>query len=322
MPCKKIACLGGNRVTDPTPNLEEQKTLLMDAFLDALYENTKPHSHLLVTAGLKRLRNDAWDTSASYESSEQLQDRSQGKSRIIAWGVAVAALMLIAVTVRILDTSQTAVAAVDASIAQSLQEIGRRYSVTTKLRLSETNTVDCNVDLFVKGASRFALRGESLLSARPLWIGNDQGAAWVVPPRGPVLEGNTENLMQWVIGQEDIGTPYLHLSTILTRMRDFYALKSLPDQSVKIGTQHLRCRHILGKLDREDSVHRPDVIELWSDAESGFTVQLIARWHLPKGQVGRELLQIQFQENVELHDHFFTPDAHGGKDRSRIDFSD
>ena len=27
-------------MTDPTPNLEEQKTILMDAFLDALYENS------------------------------------------------------------------------------------------------------------------------------------------------------------------------------------------------------------------------------------------------------------------------------------------
>ena len=144
----------------------------------------------------------------------------------------------------------------------------------------------------------------------------------MVPARGPVLEGNTENLMQWVIGQEGIGTPYLHLSTILTRMRDFYDLKSLPDQSVKIGSQHVRCRHILGEIDREASVHRPDVIELWSDAESGFAVQLIARWHLSKGEVGRESLQIQFQEPVELHDHFFTPDAHGGKGRPRIDFSE
>ena len=314
--------MGGVRVTDPIPNLEEQKTLLMDALLDALYGNTRRQSQSLVTAGLKRLRQDTRETSRSGETTEQLPDRSKGKSGIIAWGVAVAAVMLIAVTVRILDTSQTAVAAVDASIAQSLEKIGRRYSITTKLRLRKTNTVDRHVDLFVKGESRFALRGESFLSGRPLWIGNDQGTAWVVPPRGPVIVGNTENLAQWVIGQEEIGTPYLHLSTILTRMRDFYALKSLPDQSVKIGTQHVRCHHILGKLDSQGSVHRPDIIELWTDLESGFTVQLIARWHLSDGELGRESVQVQFQEPVELHDHFFTPDAHGGKDRPRVDFSD
>ena len=105
-------------------------------------------------------------------------------------------------------------------------------------------------------------------------------------------------------------------------MRDFYQLQSLPDQWIQIGNQSVRCRRILGKLNSESSVYRPHVIELWSDLESGFAVQLIARWHLSDGEVGRELVQVQFQEPVELHDHFFTPDAHGGKDRPRVDFSD
>ena len=307
---------------DPTSNLNDQKAHLIGAFLDALYGNTKRHSQLLVTAGLKRLREDARETPRSGKKTENLPDRSKGKSGIIAWGVALAAVLLIAVTVRIFDTSQTAVAAVDASIAQSLQKIGRHYSITTKLRLSKTKTVDRNVDLFVKGANHVVMRAESLLSGRPIWIGNDQGAAWVVPPRGPVIVGNPGNLTQWVIGQEEIGTPYLHLSTILTRMRDFYQLESLPDQWIKIDNQSVRCRHITGKLNSEGSVHRPDIIELWSDLESGFAVQLIARWHLSDGEVGRESVEVQFQEPVELHDQFFTPDAHGGKDRPRVDFSD
>ena len=86
----------------------------------------------------------------------------------------------------------------------------------------------------------------------------------------------------------------------------------------------LRWFTILG----EDKVHVSGVdsiasfIELWSDLESGFAVQLIARWHLSDGEVGRESVEVQFQEPVELHDQFFTPDAHGGKDRPRVDFSD
>ena len=320
MSLQKIARLGGICVIDPDRNMDDQKTHHMDALLDALFGNSKRRSESLVSGGLMRLRDTATDSDDSYEMSDRRRNGFKARSRILIWGFAVAALTLIAVTVRVFDTSQTAIAAVDASIAQSLREIGRSYAVTTRFRLTEIKTVERNADLFVKGGNRFAIRGESLLVARPVWFGSDRGKAWVVPPRGAVLEGDTENLMHWVIGQKDIATPYLHLSTMLKRLRDFYALKSLPDQWVKIGNENVRCRHILGKLESEGSVHHPDVIELWSETESGFAVRLIARWHLSKWEVGRESLQIQFQEPVELHDYFFTPDAHGGKNRPRIDF--
>ncbi len=320
MSFQKITDLGGSVVIDPTRDMDEQKTHLMDALLDVLYGNSKQHSQSLVTAGLTRLRGTVSDTNELRANSISLPTQSKAKSRLLVWGLTAAAMALIAVTLRVDDTSQTAVAAVNRSIAQSRREIGRSYRVTTRFRLSEIKMVDRNVDLFVKGANRFAIRSESLLAARPVWLGSDRGAAWVVPPWGPVLEGDTKNLMQWVLGREEIGTPYLHISTILTRMRDFYALQSRPDQWVKIGKQSVQCRHVVGTLDSESSFDRPDRIELWADAESGFAVRVMARWNLEKRQALRESVDIQFIGPVELDDRFFTPDAHGGRDRRRINF--
>lgn len=304
--------------TNERSNQDPHKTQWVDSLLEALYDNDKHHAQSLVTSGLERLDQQ----SASVVMKGQGEQGSR-RSRWPRWqlvGLATAALILIAVLLPFLNPSNQAMAAVTRSIQEAIQDVGRHYTVKARIRVSDRASINREADLFVKGGDRFAIRTDTLLGSLPIWIGSNQGKAWVVPPSGPVIQGDTSSLIAWVALREEFSTPYLHIATALERIRDNYELKNLQEVSLQTSAGVITCQYIEGVLVGQGSQQVPDRIELWADSESGIALKIIAKWTLNEGEVGRESVTIELQDDIELANEFFGPNEHGGQGRRRIEF--
>ena len=299
-------------------NSGQHKHDLVDSLLQSLYETDKDQARALVSSGMDRLKGI--ETRSAEENPARLPRIYL--PRWLTIGLATAAMVLIGVSIPMWGSSRSAMAAVTQSLNQALQDVARHYVVHSKLRLPNEKSKTHQVDLFVKGGEQFALKIPAPIQPfRSIWLGSNRDQSWVVPPIGPVLEGNRRNLSEWFDRREDTSTPYLHITTALELMKELYDLESLPEETVEVNGNAIWCRHVTGRLKGESSKETPDHIDLWANAESGVATRIVATWDLEKGESGRESLTILLQAEVDLGDEFFTPENHGAADRSRLDFS-
>ena len=296
-----------------------QKTQWVDSLLDALYENDRERAQDLVTAGLDRI--DGENTTRPYSEKLVRHPVAWQMKRWLVIGLSSAAALMLLVFFLQINTPNQAMAAVNRSIEQALaNDIGRYYVVTSVIQVDEDKTMARNSALYVKGGERFALRTDGPLKVRSIWLGGDRGNAWVVPPVGPVITGDTDNLGAWVARRKEITSPYLHITTILERMRDSYELKAQPNETLLIGARSVECQHIVGDLKGARSGQGPDRISLWVSAKTGVAQKVMAKWVLADGELGRKSVLIEFKSDMNLADDFFTPEKHGGSNRPRIRF--
>lgn len=291
---------------------DEAKTDLVAALLDVLYESDVDHSQQLVTEGLKKIE-------ASNPESSRTGAESWMRSRWFVITIAAAVLLAVMAYVPTDLFRPSAKAAIGSSIEQAGKDVGRHYSLTASFVLDSGQTVTRQAELFVKGNESLAIQSSGIFGT-PYWMGSRHGKAWVVPPVGPVITGSTENLISWVAEQKEIETPYLHIATILERMRDVYSLEVLPDETIELPGDSVVCQRITGVFTGEASPRKPDRIELWINSETRVAVKVVGTWKLDDGKSGRKRLTIWFKESLELASEFFTPEAHGGTGRRRIGF--
>ncbi|MEM7560280.1 MAG: hypothetical protein AAF394_14265 [Planctomycetota bacterium] len=301
-------------VTKPQP---DQRVQLTDAILDAYFENCVTRSQELVTDGLRRIK--ALEQAPEKQVPKEVS-RKRVWNRLMLVPLATAAILLLTLMLPN-QTSKPAMAAVSLSIQRALEDIGRKYSLTCLLKSSSGNEMYRNANLYVKGGDRFAIETESLLGFGPLWLGSSEGKAWVVPPIGPVLEGDQENLLSWVDQSDEVSTPYLHISTILYRIQDSYALTVKPETILWANTKEYECQYIVGSRKDISDEQLPKRIELWVDARSGIAVRVKMNWGLAPGESGRESLTVEYVDEVALDDTFFLPESHGGSSRVRSRFN-
>lgn len=303
-------------MTRPHTPDDQQKSQLIESLLEALYQNNEREAQALLKAGMERIEQ--------YETvprSTANKDPAPRPRRLVSWQVVgwlSAALILIAVFLPYFDPSRNAMAAVNRSLQQALVDIGRRYSLRTSIHVTDSANMVREADLYVKGGDRFAINARGPLGFGTFWLGSSNGNAWVVPPLGPVILGGTRNLMAWVAQREDVATPYLHLATLLERMRESYELSAFPPAELRINNEIILCRHVLGIRRNKGQDSFPDRIELWADSRTGVAMKVLATWN--NDELGRESVTVEFRENIELADGFFSPDQHGGANRPRIGF--
>ena len=226
----------------------------------------------------------------------------------------VAAMLMMGIFIPLSGSGNSLQAAIERTIEQATQDVGRHYQLTT-VRFGGRLTRQA--DLYVKGASRFTIKAPGPLN-QPIWIGSVDNQAWALLPIGPILESNTDEMVTWIARSRQIETPFLHLSTILQRMRNAYDLEGLPDVTVETKAGRVRCQHIVARLKSGQQTDIPQQIELWTDRKSGVAMKLIARWDQVNDRRRRDSVTIEFQEETYLEDDFFTPEAHGGQSRKRI----
>lgn len=252
------------------------------------------------------------------EAAERNVERPshQSPSRLMRWGIfALAASLLIGVALwwQAFNPTRQAYAAVQRSLQLAEASGIRYYQLRTIVRRWGVGEREILSDLYVDGADRFVLRQPGPLGLADYWIGSDAKESWVAPPRGPVFIGKPEIAQQWLRRQEDVDMPYLHITSILRRLSDGYDLTKLPDEEIADPDQPqtlYRCRHIRGVLRPTKARIDPEIVDLWTDIETGVARQIKLDWQRTPRQFGIMTMQIDLLPQPNLPADWFTPAAH------------
>lgn len=230
-------------------------------------------------------------------------------SRRHTWfGILMAACVLLCFGIlwAILLPGNSALAAVERSLASAEQSGPRLYHFAASCRWPLVGDQMIEGDLYVDGADRFVLRHPAPLAKSEFLIGGNEREKWVVPPRGPVLVGDGEMLQKWLAQQDKMATPYLHITSILQRMSKDYDLKILENTTIN----NVVCNHVRGTLRQGPNSNLPQVIELYAERGSGFAQRLILDWDLSAEQFGLSSLVIDYVENPQVPDNWFEHTCH------------
>ncbi len=231
------------------------------------------------------------------------------------WTLAIAASFLL-VLLFLVDsggTSGKAVAAVERSLNAAAELMTRKYLLQVEYRPAFGGARTIDHQLYVQGKDRFALQHPGLLPGTSFWLGHAGVDSWVVPAIGPVLKGDDTFLSRWIRSREELNTPFLHITTLLTRMMSRgYQLETLSDEEIVMPDGlAVECQHIRAQRMSANEPDGPDIIDLWASLESGMAMRLIARWELAEDEIGRESVVLTFQHDEPLlGEEWFTAEAH------------
>lgn len=289
---------------------------------------------LLVSATSQQDHTGRIARAMSQLEAQQLAPQTAGpdrsRTRILQWGsIGVAATVLLALFLLVqAGGSQSAIASIQRSLHVAAQPTTRKYQLQIESQSVIGGTRKIDVDLYVHGENRFALRHPGPLSMGTVWVGRDGADSWVVPPIGPVLKGDRTSLERWIHSREELQhTADLHITTVLRRlMSNGYRLETLADGEITIpGGLSFECQHIRAERDTTAQHDHPDEIELWISRESAMVVRIVAHWKREVGEVGRKSVVLTFQsDEPSLTEDWYTAEAHyqGHRPVIRMDSSD
>jgi hypothetical protein len=255
----------------------------------------------------------------SQQGASQTARPVRSRTRLLQWGtIGLAATILLALFVLVqTDGSQAAMAAIQRSLNVAAQPTTRKYLLQIESQSVIGGTRKTDIDLYVNGNDRFALRHPGPLPQVPqasFWVGQDRAESWVVPPIGPVLKGDRTLVGRWIRSREELDeTALLHVTTVLTRMMSRgYRLEKLADEEITIPLgSSVECQHIRAEREAMDQEDVPDTIELWASRESGMAMRIIARWEREDGEVGKKSVVLTFQnDEPSLAADWYTAETH------------
>ncbi len=128
--------------------------------------------------------------------------------------------------------------------------------------------------------------------------------------------GGEEIVGRWLKNQE-LPSPYLHLSTILERMGQQYALTMFSNVALAGPKgQTVECTHVRGDI-RQVRIGLPRTIELWADTQTGVAQKLILHWPPVPGRRAPARWTIELVDLPnDLPSNWFEIDGHAAVDRS------
>ena len=133
--------------------------------------------------------------------------------------------------------------------------------------------------------------------------------------------GDETGLGRWLSHARTLSTPYLHVETILARMKRGYRLRELPDESIEdFDGNSIVCKHVVGTLRWNRAEKAPDKIELWSDSQTGVAIRLDATWNEPSGAYGHEKISLVLVDEPVLANDWFTATGHSSPNRRILRF--
>jgi hypothetical protein len=287
---------------------ESKREQLRDSWIESLLASAvTPRDHADQVARVMKQINQP---EATHAATAMRKPR-----RSLRWGaIAIAASVFLALFFVIEGGggSSTAMAAIQRSLNVAAERMTRKYLLQVRYRTPAGQEAQSDSELYVQGHDRFALRHPGFLPRSSFWLGKNETEEWVVPPIGPVRIGNDMVLSRWLTSHEQLDTPYLHVTTLLTRMSRGYRLETKSDEEVTLpdGTK-VACEHIRAELEMADEANAPDTIELWASRETDMAIRIVVRWNLAKGQAGKESIVLTFQsEEPSLSHEWFAPEAH------------
>jgi hypothetical protein len=272
-------------------------------------------------------------------SIESKRSRRFTWKRVLGSSIAASILIAFVFLFQAFSNSQKVMAAIDRGMAAAAEDIARHYRIVAVYKnmrsrpwltaKTEQDGKDersyITSDLYVRGNDQFALRHPALVPGSDLWIGQSGQDAWIVPAFGPVRSGTNTLLAKWLNTREKISTPYLHVTTVLSRMSKGYHVEDLGESHVELEDgRNVLCQKIIGVRKPKLKESGPDRIEFWSDMDSGLVMRLNIDWHLDQGETGRERVEISLLGEPELADSWFDAQGHyeGFRRRVQLDVED
>ena len=294
---------------------DANKERLRDAWIESLLESTiHPENHRdRIEKAMQRI-----------DAVPQSRTRTGWQKRVIwQWGSVAAAVAVLTSIIVLGHGNESAMAAVERSLTVAAEPLTRRYTLQLHYQ-NETDAIsEFNHDLYVQGHNRFVLRYPGILPGAGFWIGRNGSDSWVLPPIGPVLTGNNTALSRWISEREELNTPELHVTTVLSRMLSKgYRLETLADETIQTPEAgQVRCNRILAQRVVADSQDLPSDIELWASEETDMAIQIVGTWNRPKGQSGKKKIVIRFKNDEPLlGESWFTPQDHYEGTRPTVRF--
>ncbi len=300
---------------EPTSH-DNHREALIDALLTAAYVDERLAVAKKIDQVMRQIEHEtSGPRRPTYQHTRATRRTS---SRWISWSIAASLLLAMFIGLQYFSPAQPALAAIEQSLAAAAEQVARKYLITVTSR-DGNRTREVKNDLYVQGNARFALRHPALLPGTDVWLGKGEDQTWVVPAFGPVRTGNDLALSRWLNSQEQVSTPYLHVTTVLNRMSRGYRLREMGETTILAANgNEVVCLHVVGELKREANQKLPTTIELWSDAQSGVAMRLEARWPLSASESGREKVVIEFAEQPNLPNNWFEAEGHYSGPRRKI----
>jgi len=250
----------------------------------------------------RELDGPAIATSPQSAGRAQTQSRAPKWSR---WAITAAVLLCVGLFRQTGGGGSPAEAAVEQALQKAAENRDREFQVIAELQTADAGQVQrIESQLYVRGPNEFVLNHPGLLPGARLWIGTDGQTIWAVPQIGPALVSREKGpLTEW-LKQFQISTPYLQLTTVLTNLRDRFAVRELPQESLpstrrEAIPQRFRRIHGIrlgGTLRTESSLVKllPDSIDLWVHPGTGEVRRLVLEWPGPPSGISKGLRRVTF----------------------------
>jgi hypothetical protein len=223
------------------------------------------------------------------------------------------AVLLIFLSLLPNDSSHAAMEAIQRSLDVASDRVTRVYQLRRKYRDASGDTIENESELYVRGNDCFALRHPGVLPGATVWLGKNGNETWIVPAFGPPLTGDSTILEKFLGGRAELDTPYLNISSILTRMKsrgfelDYLPPEEISGQSGKTFT----CNRIVAYRNGTGTDNLPISIKLWTDRDSEIAMRIAAQWKVTDQESGVKSIELEFQDEApSLLEDWFTTEAH------------
>lgn len=225
---------------------------------------------------------------------------------------AAAAMLLVSIVWFSVGENNTAYAAVQRALDNALADVDREYRVRAELQGPLEIRRDVEATLYVRGAEKFAVRHPGLLRKREIWAGSNGQQGWLVPPIGPVLVNEDQDLIKKWLQEKVVSTPFLQITSILERMADKYDLEKLPAEKLPDleGTDaDIKWQRIRGTT-KDRKTDGPKTIELWSHPRTGAAQRLILDWQGTPGKANVNQITLDLIGQPKLADDWYEHSGH------------
>lgn len=225
--------------------------------------------------------------------------------------IAAAAAVMIALGFWWQRGAQQAMAMVERSYQAALAPLDRTYEVTVERTGGSMRPLKST--LTVRGGDKFLFEKRGPLGAM-IRLGSDGQGYWFIPPKGPIVRADDDAFLPAWMRRTSTELPYLQLSTLLARMRDYYQLKRLPDEALVADgpkLSHLRATWSARRL--RPSKHGrtpPEEVELWADPATGVVEQLVLTLPIDETRRQAHTVTLRLTEERTLGDETYRAETY------------
>ncbi|QDS92025.1 hypothetical protein FF011L_07610 [Roseimaritima multifibrata] len=258
------------------PNrLSDANDQFIESLLQEAYDPGAEADDARIDRLMEQIRDGQTDPSATVELRKSpLQSASRWGARL---AIAACVLIVCGYAVISMSGSHSAYAAVLRAIEVNLPT--REYRVQMTNRWPVVGERDVTAKLYVNNRDEFCVWHPGWLPGGEIWVGGDLDSRWIVPRVGPIVTGD-EDLIASALQGQGLGTPMLHLRTLLTRMSEDYDLRLLADEDIsnpRQPSESIRCQHVTG-VRAVSSGMTPIQIDLWANRETGVAERVELVW--------------------------------------------